>query len=481
MDTDTLAQWTVTLKKVIFTVNIGFLAILLLQTALYVIQLVIAFFELRTHRERLREGSTWWLLTNGLTLPISILVPAYNEQATIVENIHSLLSLHYPDFEVIVINDGSKDKTLEEAVTNLGLKPIDRVYDLAVAHKQIRGIYGSPRYPRLIVVDKESGGKSDALNAGINLSRCPLFCAVDADSVLDADALLRVVRPFIEAPEEMVAVGGRIRIVNGCTVRAGQVVEVKLPTQPLALFQSVEYIRAFLMARLAWSRLNAMLIISGAFGVFKRSVALQVGGYTHGTVGEDMEIVTKIHRLLRDQKVNYQMRYVPDPVCWTESPVTLAVLRRQRSRWQRGMMETLSKHRAMIFSPKYGSVGILGLGNFFILDVLEPIMELAGLIIIPLCWALNIISGQFLLAYISLIFVFGVFISVISLFLEELSLAENPRPADLLTLTLCAIAENFGYRQINNLWRLEGIWQFLRKKQGWGAMTRTGFQKGKKT
>jgi cellulose synthase/poly-beta-1,6-N-acetylglucosamine synthase-like glycosyltransferase len=452
------------------------LALLMMQSLIYLAQLVIAFLELRHHRRSLSRSDPWWMLTSGVALPISILVPAHNEEETIVENVRSMLALHYPDFEVIVINDGSKDRTLAVLIEALGLQKIERVWHADVQHKEILGLYGSPRYPRLLLVDKVNGGKSDALNAGINLSRFPLFCAVDADSLLDHDSLLQVMRPFIEEPEEMVAVGGRICIVNGCTVKSGQVVEIALPTRPLALLQSIEYIRAFLIARLAWSRLGAMLIISGAFGLFKRTAAVQVGGYSHDTVGEDMEIVVKLHRHFRERDQKYQMRFVANSVCWTQAPETLGILRRQRSRWQRGMMQSLAKHRTMIFNPKYGPVGTIGMSYFFLFDIIGPVVELAGLLLVPVSCYLGVVTPHFFLAWLALTFTYGVFLSASSLLLEMM-VTRTTRPKDLALLMMSAVLENFGYRQLNSFWRMEGIWQFLTRKQGWGAMQRTKFQK----
>lgn len=452
------------------------LALLLVQSVIYLFQLVVAFLELRRHRRGASRADPWWMLTSGVALPISILVPAHNEEETIVENVRSMLALHYPDFEVIVINDGSKDRTLQVLVAALELQKVERVWHADVSHKEIRGLYGSPRYPRLLVVDKVNGGKSDALNAGINLSRFPLFCAVDADSLLDHDSLLQVMRPFIEEPEEMVAVGGRICIVNGCTVRSGQVTDIALPMRPLPLLQSIEYIRAFLIARLAWSRLGAMLIISGAFGLFKRSAAIKVGGYSHDTVGEDMEIVVKLHRHFREQNQKYQMRFVADSVCWTQAPETLGILRRQRTRWQRGMMQSLAKHREMVFNPKYGPAGTLGMGYFFLFDILGPVIEFTGLLLVPISLWQGEVTTHFFLAWLALTFTYGVFLSASSLLLEMM-VTRTTRPRDLALLAMSAVLENFGYRQLNNLWRLEGIWQFLTGKQGWGAMERTKFLK----
>jgi len=462
--------------EILRVVNVLIFTLLLLQSAMFAWQIVVAWFEVRRSRVRAQRADPFWVLTSDITLPVSLLVPAHNEQATIVENIHSMLSLHYPEFEVIVINDGSTDRTLQVMVESLGLEPMQRVHLLAVQCKKIRGLYGSPRHPRLLVVDKENGGKSDALNAGINLARYPLFCAVDADSLLDHDSLLQVVRPFIEEPDRMIAVGGRIQIVNGCTVRAGQVVETGLPRQLLPLLQTIEYIRSFLISRLAWSRLDAMLIISGAFGVFKRSAAVAVGGYSHNTVGEDMEIVVKLHRYHRERNLPYQMRYVPESVCWTEAPPTLRLLRRQRTRWQRGMIETISKHRDMIFNARYGPSGTIGMGYFFLFDLVGPLVELFGYVMIPISFLLGHLDTNFFLAYLMLTFTYGIFLSTCSLAIEMV-VTRTAKVSDLWLLTLVAVAENFGYRQLNNIWRLEGIVRFLRGEKGWGQMDRSGFLK----
>ena len=448
----------------------------LVQNLIYTLQLGFAYHAL--HRKPLvpQHQQLWWLY-NDVTVPISLLVPAYDEEATVVETVRSLLALHYPSFEVVVVNDGSADGTLSALIEAFELRAVQRSYEQEVEHKPIRGIYGSTRHPNMVVIDKENGGKSDALNAGINLSRSPLFCAVDADSLLEPDALLRAVQPFLDDPEHVVAVGGTIRVANGCTVRAGRVVEVDLPTNLLALFQTMEYLRAFLMARLAWSQLRALTIVSGAFGVFRRSVAVAVGGYSHGTVGEDLEIIVKIHRHMLENRKDYLIRFVPEPLCWTQVPDSVHMLARQRIRWQRGALETFFKHARMLFNPRYGRVGMLGFANILLVDVLGPPIEVAGYLLIPVFWALGMISWAYLVAFLALTFVFGVFISVGSLILEEIELHRFPRPRDLMVLTIAAVLENFGYRQLNNIWRVTGFWRFLRGAEGWGKMTRTGFRK----
>jgi cellulose synthase/poly-beta-1,6-N-acetylglucosamine synthase-like glycosyltransferase len=470
------ADWAVRSAEIIALVVIG---TGLLQTFFYIVQLVFAGIALG-RRPPIARASALWRRYAREAPAIAMLAPAFNEEVTIVESVNSLLALHYPDFEVIVINDGSRDGTLARMIDHFGLAPVRRYHDTALRHQPIRGLYASPRHPRLLVVDKENGGKSDALNAGINVSRAPLFCSIDADSLLEPDALLRAVRPFVEEPRRTLAVGGTIRIANGSRIAGGHVSEVRLPRNFLALVQIVEYLRAFLMARLALGAMQALTVISGAFGLFQRRAAMEVGGYSHGTVGEDMELVIKLHRRFRDKGEPYRIEFIAEPVCWTEVPEDLRVLGRQRARWQRGALETFSRHRSMLFNPRYGRVGFLGFGHILLVDVAGPLIEVLGYVLVPLLWGLGLLSLDYLLAFLAVTFTFGIFVSVATLILEEVQLRRFPRARHLAILTAVAVAENFGYRQLANLWRLRGWWQFLRKQQGWGTMTRKGFagQKG---
>jgi len=446
----------------------------LLQNGIYLVQLGLAAAAL-IETPPAASGGLLWRRYSDAAPPIALLAPAYNEAMTIAESVRSLLSLHYPSFEVVVVNDGSRDETLQVLIDTFELRPIQRHYELAIEHAPIRGVYGATHQPRLIVVDKENGGKADALNAGINVSRAPIFCSMDADSLLEPDALLRAVRPFVEDPERTVAVGGTVRIANGCTISHGRVIEVRPPRNLLALLQTVEYLRAFLMARLAWSRINALTIISGAFGLFRRARVIEVGGYTRGTVGEDMELVVKLHRLMRDKGLPYRIGFVPEPVCWTEAPEDLRVLGRQRARWHRGALETFERHSDVLVKPRYGRLAFVGFGYILLVDVLGPVVELLGYLLIPILWVTGVLSTEYLLAFLAVSFTFGVVISVGALALEESELRRFPRVRDLVLLTAVAVLENFGYRQLNNLWRLRGVWQYLRRSQSWGTMTRKGF------
>ena len=447
----------------------------LLQQLLHLAQLGVAGSVLM--KEHVGAADQLWRRFADAAPPISLLVPGYNEELSIVQSVRSLLSLQYPAFEVVVINDGSKDRMLDALKEAFDLVETERFYDTPCPHRPIRAIYTSPTQARLVVVDKENGGKADALNAGLNVSRAPVVCSMDADSLLESDALLRACRPFIDEPEKTIAVGGTIRIVNGCRVRGGRVVEVRAPRRTLPLIQTVEYLRAFLMARLAWSRIACLMVISGAFGLFSRAAVMEVGGYSLGTVGEDMELIVKLHRKAREEKRDYRIGFVPEPVCWTEAPETVEVLARQRARWQRGTLETFAKHRDMLFNPRYGRVGLLGMGHVLLTDVLGPVIEVVGYFLVPILWLLGILSIEYMLAFIAVTFALGVVVSVGALALEEMELRRFPKARDLWLLFLAAIVENFGYRQLSNFWRLRGVYQWLRKSHGWGEMTRTGFAK----
>jgi cellulose synthase/poly-beta-1,6-N-acetylglucosamine synthase-like glycosyltransferase len=473
MDADTLRATAAAVAHGLGWIVLGFAC---LQYLVHAAQTLLAFTEVYRvlRRERALRGGEW--LVKAKSLPgISLLVPAYNEELTIVDNIRSLLTLRYPRYEIVVVNDGSKDGTTAAVIAAFGLQRVELRRPHPAPCRPIRGLYRNPDYPTLLFIDKENGGKADALNAAMNYARHPLICGVDADSLLDHQALLKAVRPFAEDPGSLIAVGGTIRIANGSTVHGGTVVAEGAPRQLVPLFQVVEYLRAFLIARLAFSRLHTVSIISGAFGLFQRNAVLQVGGYAHGTVGEDMELIVRLHRHFREKGEPYDIRFIPDPVCWTEAPDTLRVLRRQRTRWQRGLCEVLWRHREMILHPRYGRVGLIGLPLFVVFDLVGPVLNLAGFLLLPVFWATGLLDLSFLAAYFAVEVLGGVFLSMMALVLAELTLFRTTRKRDMAFLAFGAIAENFGYRQLNQLWRIEGIWQYFRRRQEWGEMTRKGF------
>src|SRR5918998_5999103 len=414
------------------------------------------------------------LLRSPLPPPVSVLAPAYNEEANVVENVRSLLMLDYPLFEVVLINDGSRDRTLGRLIDAFDLRQSARSFERALPSKSIRGIYESPTYPNLVVVDKVNGGKADALNAGLNISLYPIFCAIDADSILEPDALLRLVRPFIDAPGVTIAAGGVVRVANGCDIHGGRVHKVRLPRRPLPLIQVVEYLRAFLFGRMGWSTGNSLLVISGAFGLFEKRAAVLAGGYATDSIGEDMELVVRMHRQRHEQRQPYRIGFVPDPICWTEVPENFRVLRRQRTRWQRGLIDTLIRHRGMIGRPRYGSVGMVSLPGFFLFEMLSPVIEMSGYILLLALWVMGILDASLAGTFFMLAVMYMVLVSALAVLLEDIAFRRYPRVRDLGRLLAGAVLENFGYRQLTVWWRVRAFWEYLRGDRTWGAMERRG-------
>jgi cellulose synthase/poly-beta-1,6-N-acetylglucosamine synthase-like glycosyltransferase len=445
----------------------------------YYLVLTLAGFSrtLRAVRE-VRQGDQRRLLRSPLTPPVSILAPAYNEEANVVEAVRSLLVLDYPLFEVVLINDGSRDGTLDALTREFDLRPSARSFEYSVFCRTIRGIYESSAHPNLVVVDKENGGKADALNAGLNLALYPLFCAIDADSILEPDALLRLVRPFAEAPGLTIAAGGVVRVANGCEVARGRVRRIRLARRPLPLLQIVEYLRAFLFGRMGWSGGNSLLVISGAFGLFEKRTALQAGGYATDTVGEDMELVVRMHRHCRERNRPYRVGFVPDPICWTEVPESLRVLRRQRTRWHRGLIDTLWRHRRMMGRPRFGAVGLLAMPGFLLFEMLSPAVELSGYLLLPALWLTGLLDPLFALSFLMLAVLYSIVISVLAVLLEDITFRRYPRLRDLGLLVGAAILENLGYRQLTVWWRVRAFWEFWRGDLSWGSMERRGVATG---
>ncbi len=407
-------------------------------------------------------------------IPISVLVPAYNEENTIVDNIKSLLALNYPSHEVIVINDGSKDDTFKKIIEAYDLTEVSQPVRYLVRTKKIKSIYKNINIPKLTLVDKENGGKADALNAGINLSKYPVFTSIDADSMLESDSLVRVIMPFIE-DKLTVAVGGIVRIVNGSKIKAGKVESIGLPKNRLAMFQIVEYLRAFLTGRMGWNALRCLLIISGAFGAFKKDVVVQVGGYSGNTIGEDMELVVKIHKYLRKNKSKYAIKFIPDPVCWTQAPENIKDLRGQRRRWQIGLMDSLLRHKEMLLNPKYGIIGMFGVPYFWIFEMLGPVIETLGYIFIPLSYVFGLLNIQYFILFLVSSILYGIILSIGAILLEEYTFSKYPSIKQLLRLSWYGVLENFGYRQMTTFFRIDAIIRFKKFRNSWGKIKRESF------
>jgi cellulose synthase/poly-beta-1,6-N-acetylglucosamine synthase-like glycosyltransferase len=441
----------------------------------YLVTSLFAFRTLRRYGQRLTSFDMADLVASSGAPAVSIIVPAYNEGASCRETVQSLLQLNYPEHEVILTDDGSTDDTLEVLREAYRLVPAPRapVSDLDTA--PIKTVYRSLTHPNFWVVAKENGGSSDAINAGLNFCRTPLFCITDADSLLERNALIHLVRPFLE-DRETIAAGGVIRVANGCKVKNSRVEEVALPDEWTVRFQILEYLRSFLSGRVGWSDLGIMLLISGAFGLFRRSVVIEAGGLDASNIGEDFELTVRLHRHCREQGRSYRVVFVPKPVAWTEAPESLRVLGRQRDRWQRGLVDTMRKHARMLFNPRYGRIGMVAYPYFFFLEMLGPVVESAGYAVFIFLLVTGYVSSAFALLFLLLAFVLGVILSVLSVGLEELSFRRYERSSDLIRLLGLAVLEGFGYRQLLVFYRLRGFLSYLRGYSGWGDMERRGFK-----
>ncbi|MEH7159337.1 glycosyltransferase family 2 protein [Neobacillus drentensis] len=452
-----------------------FIAIyMVIVISFYSVILVISFFQLRKEYQLDRVQAYEDYSDEFYTKPVSIIVPAYNEEAGIIQSVRSLLSVNYPKFEVIVVNDGSTDFTLEKVIEHYDMKEIKKVVRKQVETKPIGRIYQSNILANLFLIDKENGGKADALNVGLNFSHYPYFCSLDGDSVLEQDAFLKVMKPIIDSNEEVIASGGSVRIANGCQIKNGHIQKIALSNKPLVVMQIIEYLRAFLMGRIGLSRHNLLLIISGAFGVFSKHWVILAGGYKTDTVGEDMELVVRIHRLLKEKGIKKKIVYVPDPVCWTEVPEDLTFLRRQRRRWHRGLFESLWTHRKITFNPKYGSIGFISFPYFWIVEFFGPIIEFLGYLFMILCLFLGGIYVEFAILLFLLSCLYGSIFSMTAVLLEEWSLTKYPRVSDIIKLFLYSLTETIWYRPMTVYWRCEGIWQMIIGDRSWGEMKRKG-------
>ncbi|MEQ1486974.1 MAG: glycosyltransferase [Methylotenera sp.] len=410
---------------------------------------------------------------SGLEPPITIIVPAYNEESTITASVRSILHMNYPLLEIVIVNDGSTDNTLDELKKNLSLVPFPEAYRNRLDTETVHVIYTSLQHPNIRVIDKKNGGKADSINVGINVARYPLFCVVDADSILQPDSLRKVVQPFLE-DKRVVAVGGTIRVANGCQISGGFIGKVGLPKSWLAMMQVVEYTRAFLIGRLGWSAINGLLIISGAFGVFHKETVISVGGFLHNTVGEDMELIVRIHRMLKKQKKDYSIVFLPDPVAWTEVPEDLYTLGNQRMRWQRGLSESLMGNLGLMFSRNGGAPGWVAFPFMLIFEWFGPLVEVAGYILMGIFYWLGYISWPVFMVFLFAALGLGILVSISSLMLESFSFNLYDKRRQMIWLIIASVLENIGYRQLNSIWRLIGLFQWIFRRKGkWGEMRRS--------
>ncbi len=442
---------------------------------IYIIQMFVSFFRVRkNYNKHFSDDYLRYVDSNNL-LPISLIIPAYNEQENIVQNIRSLMKINYPCYEIIVVNDGSTDRTGELVIEAFDMHPIETSIRYQIQTQTIRGVYFSKKYPNLLYVDKENGGKSDALNAGINISSYPLFTCLDADSRVEKDALLMLSLEFIKDSRTVVA-GGIVRIANGSKIVDGELKGFSMPKKLVERFQIVEYYRSFLSGRVFWSATNSLLIVSGAFGLFRKQTVIDVGGYKRNTIGEDMEIVVRIHRHMRKNKIKYKVIFNELSICWTQGPMSMKDIRSQRRRWQIGLMDTLISHRAMTFNPRYGMVGLFSMPYNWIFELLGALIETIGYFLIPFSLIMGELNMFFFVMYFLLAVMLGIILSEGSLVLEQYTHRAAMTAKQSISISIYAILENFGYRQMISIFRVEGILKYRKLRKTWGKIKRKEFE-----
>ena len=443
----------------------------------YLTMLIIALKTSAMHQHRLESIRLNWIKETPMAPPITVIAPAHNEEASIRVAVRNLLELDYPELEVIVVNDGSEDRTFEELREEFRLRQVRAVYVPEAKSAPVRGLYRSDADARLVVVDKEAGGsKADAVNAGLNAATSPYVCVVDSDSLLERDALLRIIVPILADPKRVVAVGGIIRVLNGSEIQGGQIRRVRLPRKSIEVIQVIEYLRAFLIGREAWAQGNMLTIISGAFGLFRTDLVRAVGGYRSSSIGEDFDLVARLHRHMLEKGADYQIRFVPDPMCWTEVPSDLKSLGRQRARWQKGLLDVLWPNRDMLFRPRYGRIGSFAFPYLWLFELFAPIVEIGGIATIFLAAWVGVLSRGFFLQFLIFGYAFATVISIGSVLQEEITYKRYNDWRDVVRLVTYCFLEHFPYRQMHMIWRLQGLWQYLRGDHVWRPLKRKGLQ-----
>jgi poly-beta-1,6-N-acetyl-D-glucosamine synthase len=447
----------------------------------YFLLAIISAIELRRNIYNAKITNYDAIISSPFAPLITVLAPAFNESLTIVENIKALLGLYYPSFEIIVVNDGSKDNTLQKAIDAFDLEKVSYAIDYKIPCKEILGIYKSKNkaYSNLTIVDKINGGKGDALNSGINIAKGDYFISIDVDSIIDPYALQKMIKPFFEETDKkVIATGGVIRIANSCKIENGQLVEINVPDKFLPRCQVVEYNRAFLMGRLAWSKLDGLLLISGALGIFDKEVVIGCGGYYTKTVGEDMELVVRMRKYMAKKRIKYKVVYISDPLCWTEAPSSLKVLGSQRNRWTRGTIDTLFLHWNIFFNRKYGFMGMVSHPFWVFFEWLAPIVEVTGILYFLFIAFLGEPNWPFFYVMVFFVYFFSITFSTYAILFDHLAYHRYKKKRMIIKLVLTAWIDPVFYHPLNVYWAIRGnIDYFILRKHTWGTMTREGFAK----
>jgi poly-beta-1,6-N-acetyl-D-glucosamine synthase len=450
---------------------------------IYLFHAVLSLVELRNYSNKNKYVDYKAMLSYEKVPSVSVIAPAYNEEKSIVDNIKCLTSLQYQDYDVVIVNDGSTDGTLSQMIKHFDLVEVTRAFDAKLYTQPILAVYQSrnPALNHLTVIDKENGGKADALNAAINVSSKDLFLAIDVDCIIEPDAIQRMVKPFIDEDNKraVIASGGVIRIVNSCEIEGGNVSKVNFPKNFWAKFQVLEYFRAFTLGRMAWSKLNGLLIISGAFGLFDRKRVVNVGGYDRNSVGEDLELVLRLRRYMHEvEKKKYRVAFIPDPLCWTEVPETFDSLFTQRNRWTRGAIGTIIKHRRMFLNPKYGLIGMVSFPNWVFFEWLGPIVQAVGLVYFAFLAIFGLVDYNVFLTLLVFVFTFSTMYSMFAVLFEVYAFNKYKGIGFFLQSFMVIFLEMIIFQPLNMFFSLSGhLDYYFRKKtkNKWGNIERVGF------
>jgi len=456
--------------------NTVILLYFLAANIVYTFLMVISLYTVSMHSKFAARIGYGDLADSPVTPPVALIIPAFNEQDAVVATVASLLDLNYPEKEIVVVDDGSTDDTALRLIQHFQLQRMDLVFRPAVNCKKPFAFYHNPDVPELLLISKENGGKADALNVGISMARSPYFCTVDADSIIERDALLRLMAPIVHSNLNTVVSGGVVRIANGCTLENGQIRDIRLPKTWLERCQVVEYIRTFLFGRPGWNFLNATFICSGAFCLLQNESVVLAGGFTTDTVTEDIDMIATLHRYLKDKGWKYRMIFTTDPVCWTEAPNNIATLAKQRRRWQLGLMQTVMKHNRMIGDPRFGLMGMFSMPFHAYIEAAGCVVEAAGTILLPFSFLVGAMPFGLFLLLMFLAVGYGTLLSMGSVLLAEATVRRYPSYRDVLTLILFSLVENFGYRQMVTFFRAQGVLQYLMGSRKWELVAHRGLE-----
>lgn len=459
------------MDRIIYCINIFFFIYMFIYALVIFFNTICASFTLEELFAKKKYINANVINNDNNYIPISIIVPAYNEEVTILSTIESLRKLDYPEIEIVVVNDGSKDDTCKIVIEHYNLKKVKRPVRKMVQCKDVIDIYENNGDIRIILVDKENGGKSDALNMGINICRYPLFICVDADSALQHDSLKKIVAPFMES-DEVIAVGGNIKVANQVVIKDGKIVKMNTPKKLIVIFQIIEYFRVFLTSRVAFNHINANLIISGAFGIYSKKAVIDVGGYSTDIVGEDMDLVVKLHCFFRKNKLPYKITYVPDAICWSQVPEKLSVLKAQRKRWHVGLGQALRAHSFMMLRPAYGSVGMLAYPYFVFFEYITPILEICGLATIIISFIMKLINIKFFFTYLLFYVIYNIVASLVAILLETYIFGGVLSLGVIMKLMVFSLIECLGFRQLCSIFRIGAFFGTKKNRNNWGNMKR---------